>query len=106
MVGLHIIEGVNVGIIALSLMMVAIVLPFKLEDLIPRASRWAASIFFITIAIYLGWIAGLFFGDKLATLNYSAQLVTIRALAALAGVWFVIAVVRCDGNLYAAKKHD
>lgn len=103
---LPIIEGLNLTGISVCLTLIAIVLPIKLRWLIPRASRTACSVFFISLAAYLAWVAQLFFKDSFGALNYTATLVVVRALCLVAGLWFLVAVIRCDGNLYAVRRSE
>lgn len=101
---LPIIEGLNLTGISVCLTLIAIILPVKLRYLIPRASRTACSVFFITLAGYLAWVAQLFFKDSFGALNYTATLIVVRALCLIAGLWFLVAVLRCDGNVYASRR--
>lgn len=101
---LHIIEGINLAGIAICLVLIATVLPVKLRYLITAYSRYACSIFFIALAAYVTWVAQLFFRDSFGTINYSFALIGVRAVALLTGIWFLIAVIRCNGSMYAARR--
>ena len=94
---LHFVMGIIVGLIAISLILVAIMVSPKLSRLgiRPRA-RYSFAAVCVTLGAYLGWVADLFFEDKLHGVNFSPILWVLR-LATLAAILHLAwSAYRCD----------
>lgn len=101
---MHVVLGSLVGLIAITLVMIAIILTPKLEIMgFKTSSRWAFAVMLISLAAYLGWIVNLFYQDELGPINYSAELIILRVVALAAAFWFLVAAFRCNGPRWPRK---
>lgn len=81
----------------MCLITLAIILTPKLARLkINRAARYAFATMMVSLGTYMAVISNLFFNDALPSSNYSAELISVRVLALVASVWFLIAAYRCN----------
>lgn len=93
----HVILGIIQGLIAISLILVAIMVSPKLEriGIAPRA-RYSFAAVFIALGAYLGWVAGLFFEDKLHGANYHPTIILLRVVSLVAILHLAWSAYRCD----------
>ena len=96
----HVFMGVIVLALALTLICGAIVTSPLLKYLrINRSARRSFGIACIALGAYLASVSKLFFENKLMRVNYSPELYTVRIVAFLAALWFVINAAICSHRI-------
>lgn len=93
----HVIMGTILVMTSILLVLGAILTAPKLERIgIRHSARYSFAAVCVTLAIYLGWIGTLFYGNELGPENYVLELWVVRIVLLVACVHFCWAVWKCD----------
>jgi hypothetical protein len=93
----HVIMGTILLVTAFCMILGAILTSPKLERMgVRHSARYSFSAVCICTAIYFGWIATLFYQNKLGPPNYSVELWGVRIVLMVACLHFLWSIWRCD----------